>query len=59
MKQIEKVIKQLNAVLELLKADSPNAAAIKDALQKAQIDLLKASNTIIGGDDSGSRDGGS
>lgn len=59
MKQLEKVIKQLNGILEMLKADSPDALAIKAALQKAQIDLIKASTVIIGGDDSGTRDAAS
>lgn len=55
MKQIQKVIKQLTAILDLLAAEPQDAVAIKDALQKAQIELLKASNSIIGGDDSGTR----
>ena len=59
MKQIQKVIKQLTAILDLLAAEPQDAQAIKDALLKAQIELLKASNSIIGGDDSGNKDAAS
>ena len=59
MKQLQKVIKQLTAIIELLAAEPQDTAAIRDQLQKAQIDLLKASISIIGGDDSGTRAGGS
>ena len=59
MKQLQKVIKQLTAIIDLLAAEKQDTAAIKEQLQEAQIDLLKASNSIIGGDDSGGRGGGS
>ena len=62
MKQLQKVIKQLTAIIELLaaeKKDKVTDAAIRGRLHNAQIDLLKASNSIIGGDDSGGRGGGS
>ena len=59
MKQIQKVIKQLNAILDLLAAEPQDSQAIKDALLKTQIELLKASNSIIGGADDGTRGGAS
>ena len=61
MKQLQKVIEQLTAIIELLaaKPQDQDTAAIKEQLQEAQIDLLKASISIIGGDDSGNKDAAS
>ena len=62
MKQLQKVIDQLTAIIELLaaeKKDKVTDAAIRGLLQNAQIDLLQATISIIGGDDSNVRAGGS
>jgi hypothetical protein len=50
MKQLKSVIKQLNAIIDLLAAD-PKNPTLSALLLKAQVDLAKATHTIIGGGD--------